>query len=95
MLNPQKDRSNTTIPHALHSYDFKRVALPLFKVVGSVPKTTQAGARPDIACASCEMRAYHLGLESLDLLPPFKDMYICEVCNRTYHWQCLLKSDFQ
>ena len=33
-----------------------------------------------------------LGLESPDLSPPFKDMYICDVCNRTYHWQCLLKT---
>jgi len=29
-------------------------------------------------------------LESPDLSPHFKDMYICGVCNRTYHWQCLL-----
>ena len=20
-------------------------------------------------------------------------MYICDVCNRTYHWQCLLKTN--
>ena len=43
-------------------------------------------------CASCEICSYHLGLESPDLSPPFKDMYICDVCNRTYHWQCLLKT---
>ena len=46
-----------------------------------------------IACASCETCSYYLGLESLDLLPPFEDMYICDVCNRTYHWQCLLKTN--
>jgi hypothetical protein len=39
------------------------------------------------------MCSYHLGLETLDLLPPFKDMYICNVCNRTCHWQCLLKTN--
>jgi len=33
----------------------------------------------------------HLRLELLDFLPPFKGMYICDVCNCTYHWQCLLK----
>jgi hypothetical protein len=33
-----------------------------------------------------------LGLESPDLSPPFEDMYICDICNRTYHWQCLLKT---
>jgi len=54
-------------------------------------KTSQAAAHTDIECATCEMCSYHLGLESLDLLPPFKDMYICDVCNRFYHWQCLLK----
>jgi hypothetical protein len=44
-------------------------ALPLFKAVGLVPKTTQAAARTDFACASCEVYSYHLGLGSLDLLP--------------------------
>ena len=39
------------------------------------------------------MCSYHLGLESLDLLPPFKDMYICDIFDRTYHWQCLLKTN--
>ena len=43
-------------------------------------------------CASCEICSYHLGLESPDLSPPYKDMHICDVCNRTYHWQCLLKT---
>jgi len=49
-------------------------------------------ARSQVKCASCEICSYHLGLESPDLSPPFKDMYICDVCNRTYHWQCLLKT---
>ena len=68
------------------------MALPLIKAVGLVRKTIQAAACTDIACASCEMCSYHLGLESLDLLPPFKDIYICD-CNRTYNWQCLLKTN--
>jgi len=65
-------------------------ALPLFKSVGLVPKSSKTIARSQIKCASCEICSYHLGLESPDLYPPFKDMYICDVCNRTYHWQCLL-----
>ena len=65
-------------------------ALPLFKSVGLVPKSSKTIARSQIKCASCEICSYHLVLESPDISPPFKDMYICDVCNRTYHWQCLL-----
>jgi len=68
----------------------ERQALLLFKAVEFVPKTTQAAARTDIACASCEVRSFHLGLKSLDLLPPFQDKYICDICKRIYHWQGLL-----
>ena len=82
-MAPQNDRS---------SYDLRLWPLPLFKAVGLVPKTSQAAARSDIACAS-EFCSYHLGRESLDLLPRFKDMYIGDVCNCTYQWQCLLKTD--
>jgi len=70
----------------------ERWALPLFKSVGLVPKPSKTIARSQIKCASCEICSYHLGLEFSDLSPPFKDMYICDVCNRTYHWQCFLKS---
>ena len=59
-----------------------------------MPKSSKTIARSQIKCASCEFCSYHLGLESPDLSPPFKDMYICDVCNRTYHWQCLLKTSF-
>ena len=72
--------------------NIEKWALPLFKSVGLVPKSSKAIARSQIKCASCEICSYHLGLESPDLSPPFKDMYICDVCNRTYHWQCLLKT---
>ena len=70
--------------------NIERWALPLFKSVGLVPKSSKTTARSQVKCASCENCSYHLGLESPDLYPPFKDMYICDVCNRTYHWQCLL-----
>ena len=72
--------------------DIERWALPLFKSVGLVPEFSKTIARSQIKCASCGIRSYHLGLESPNLSPPFKDMYICDVCNRTYHWQCLLKT---
>ena len=57
-----------------------------------MPKFSTTIARSQIKCASCEICSYHLGLEFPDLSPPFKDMYICDVCNRTYHWQCLHKT---
>ena len=65
--------------------------LPLFKSIKPVPKSSKTIARSQLKCASCEICSYHLGLESPDLFPPFKDMYIFDVCIRTYHWQCLLK----
>ena len=88
MIHP-KDRNNHTYYAPMN---IEKWALPLFKSVGLVPKSSKAIARSQIKCASCEICSYHLGLESPDLSPPFKDMYICDVCNRTYHWQCLLKT---
>jgi hypothetical protein len=35
---------------------------------------------------------YYSGLKLLDQLP-FEDLHICDVCNCTYYWQCLLKSN--
>ena len=72
--------------------DIERWALPLFKSGGLVLKSSKTIAQSQIKCASCEICSYHLGLESPDLSLPLKDMYICDVCNRTYHWQCLLKT---
>ena len=70
----------------------ERWALPLLKSVGLVPKSSKIIARSRIKCASCEICSYHLGLESPDLSPPLNNMHICDVCNRTYHWHCLLKT---
>ena len=89
MIHP-KDRNNTT--ELCHYEYIGRWALPLFKSVGLLLKSSKTVARSQIRCASCEICSYHLGLESPDLSPPFKDMYICDVCNRTYHWQCLLET---
>ena len=72
--------------------NIERWALPLFRSVGLVPKSSKTIAQSQIKCASCENCSYRLGLESPDLSPPFKDMYICDVCIRTYHWKCLLKT---
>jgi hypothetical protein len=72
--------------------NIERGVLPLFKSAGLVSNYSKTIAQSLIKCASCEICSYHLGLESPDLSPPFKDMYICDVCIRTYHWQCLLKT---
>ena len=90
----KRDRDETPLRQKqYHTYyapmNIERWALPLFKSFGLVPKSSKTVARSQIKCASCEICSYHLGLESPDLSPPFKDMYICDVCNRTYHWQCL------
>ena len=55
-------------------WTLKNGALPLFKSVGLVPKLSKTIARSQIWCASCEICSYHLGLESPDLSPPFKDL---------------------
>jgi len=91
----KRDRDNTPLRQKqYHTYyapmNIERWALPLFQSVGLVPKSSKTIARSQIKYASCEICSYHLGLESPDLSPPFKDMYICDACNRTYHWQCLL-----
>jgi hypothetical protein len=91
-LTPKKrDRNDTPLRQKQYRtyyapMNIERWALPLFKLVGLVPKSSKTIAQSQIKCASCEIRSYHLGLESPDLSPPFKDMYICDVCNRIYHW---------
>eukprot|EP00983_Pelagomonas_calceolata_P008381 274004-Pelagomonas_calceolata.AAC.1 len=43
----------------------------------------------DIECACCQICNYHGGLEPINTEPPFLDMYVCDVCERTYHWKCM------
>jgi ubiquitin C-terminal hydrolase len=93
----KRDRDDTLLRQKqCHTYyapmNIERWALFLFKSVRLVPKSSKTIARSQIKCASCEICSYHLGLEFSDLSPPFKDVYICDVCNRIYHWQCLLKT---
>jgi hypothetical protein len=84
LLASQKDRSNTTRTYA-----------PMDPTLN---EGSWISAQNHPSCCShryclCILLScsYHLGLESLDLLPLSKDMYICDVCNRIYHWQCLPK----
>ena len=98
-FTPQiRDRDDTLQRRQKHYHTYyahmtkEKRALPLFNSVGLAPKSSKTIARSQIKCASCERCSHHLGLESPDLSPPFKDMYICDVCNRTYHWQCLLRT---
>jgi len=93
----KRDRDDTPLRQKqYHTYyapmNIERWALPLFISAGLVPKSSKTIAWSQIKYASCESCSYHLGLESPDLFPPFKDLYICDVCNRTYHWQCLLET---
>ena len=71
--------------------NIERWALPLFKPVGLVPKSSRTIARSRTKCASCEICSYHLGLKSPDLSPPLKDMYICDVCKSTTTGNACLK----
>jgi len=64
-------------------------ALPIFRKAGFTSINTHPAARTDIECACCEVCYFHLGIQPEKSEPPFDDMYICEVCNRTYHWTCL------
>ena len=58
---PQKrDRDDTPQrPKQYHTYyapmNIERLALPLFKSVGLVPKSSKTVARSQIKCASCEI----------------------------------------
>jgi len=43
----------------------------------------------DIHFSCCEICSDWKRKKSL--AKPFEDVYICDVCNRTYHWSCLLR----
>jgi hypothetical protein len=94
LFTPKKrDSDNTPLRQKkYHTHyapmNIERWASPLLRSVDIMPKSSKTIARSQNKCASCEICSYHLGLES----PPFKDMYNCDVCNRTYHRQCLPKT---
>jgi len=64
-------------------------ALPILKKAGFTPKKIHLIARSAVECACCEICFYNFGLQPETNVPPSNDMYICEVCNQTYHWVCL------
>jgi len=79
-------------PYPMPPWILKDGPYPFLNQFGLVPKSSKTIAQSQIKCASCGICSYHLGLESSDLSPPFKNTYICDICNRAYHWQCLLKT---
>jgi len=64
-------------------------ALPFFKKAGFTPKKIHTIARSAVECACCEICFFNFGLQPEAHMPPFNDMYTCEVCSQTYHWVCL------
>eukprot|EP00983_Pelagomonas_calceolata_P006587 216552-Pelagomonas_calceolata.AAC.1 len=56
---------------------------------GLKPATTSTAARTDIECACCQICNYRGGYEPINFEPPYPDMYICDVCQRTYRWKCM------
>ena len=85
LFTPKKrDRDDTPLRqkqyHIFYApMNIERWALPLFKSVGLVPKSSKTIAQSQIKCASCEICSYHLGLEYPYLSLSSKDMYICDV----------------
>eukprot|EP00983_Pelagomonas_calceolata_P013296 424314-Pelagomonas_calceolata.AAC.1 len=58
----------------------------MFKNAGFTPASMESATRAGIVCACCEICNCPGGKEPLDSQPPYLDMYICDVCHRTYHW---------
>eukprot|EP00983_Pelagomonas_calceolata_P073923 1152329-Pelagomonas_calceolata.AAC.2 len=61
----------------------------MFRNAGFTPASIEPAARAGIECACCEVCNYPGGGEPLNSEPPYLDMYICDVCHRTYHWTCM------
>ncbi len=61
-------------------------ALPIFKKAGFTPEKILPIARSALKNACCEICFYNSGLQTETNVPPFNDMYICEVNNRTNRW---------
>ncbi len=70
----------------------ERWAIPVFKKAGFTPENTHPIARSAIECACCEVCFLFYGLEPRKTELPFGDMYICDFCNKTYHWIGCLKN---
>jgi hypothetical protein len=77
LFTPQKrytPKKTETIPHILRPYDYRNMDPALFYISWTAPKSSKTIAWSQSKCAGCEICSYHLGLESPDLSPPFKDM---------------------
>eukprot|EP00983_Pelagomonas_calceolata_P012303 393582-Pelagomonas_calceolata.AAC.1 len=61
----------------------------MFKNAGFTPASIEPAAQAGIECARCEICNYPGGKEPLNSESPYLDMYICDVCHRTYHWTCM------
>eukprot|EP00983_Pelagomonas_calceolata_P017425 546278-Pelagomonas_calceolata.AAC.1 len=63
--------------------------LPIIKKAGFQPASICTASRTDIECACCQICNYHGGPEPINSEPPFFDMYVFDVCERSYHWKCM------
>eukprot|EP00983_Pelagomonas_calceolata_P007480 243806-Pelagomonas_calceolata.AAC.1 len=85
-----KDSGGTSIHHqAQYRIHFapmivKKWALSLFIKTGFQPATTLLAAHTDIEYACCQICKYPGGYKPINSEPLFLDMYICDVCQRTY-----------
>eukprot|EP00983_Pelagomonas_calceolata_P062684 1147388-Pelagomonas_calceolata.AAC.2 len=66
-------------------------ALTFFKKAGFQSASICTAARTNIECTCCQICNYSGGLEPINSDPPYLDIYICDVCQHTYHWKCLTK----
>jgi len=68
----------------------ERWALSAFKKAGFDPKEVQSAARVDINDACCQICNSLWGFEPTGIEGNIINMYVCNNCERTYHWKCLL-----
>ena len=61
-------------------------ALSIFEKVGFHCKAARTDKHEDAHCQICN---YHHGYEFAGSETPYLDMYVCDVCERTYHWKCM------
>jgi len=64
-------------------------AIPIFIAAGFKKASVTATKCSDIRCACCEISSDWKGIRFQ--AEAFEDMYVCDVCNHTYHCSCLLR----
>eukprot|EP00983_Pelagomonas_calceolata_P009062 294611-Pelagomonas_calceolata.AAC.1 len=65
--------------------------LPFFEKAGFQPASTCTSVCTHMECASCQICNYPRGPEPMNSEPPYLNMYVYDVCQRTYQWKCLTK----